>query len=128
MQILFDHNLPRKLRRDFLPHQIGLTKELGWNRFSNGVLLSLAQTEFDVLLTVDANIYHQQDVALYDIAVIVLRVYNNRYESIVPLVSEALALFEQVAPGEIRYMYFDEALRASDLRQGKGPYAKSPQP
>lgn len=79
MHILFDHNLPRKLRHHLPPHTVRLTKELEWNQFNNGDLLNLAQNEFDVLLTVDANIYHQQNVALYDIAVIVLRVYDNTY-------------------------------------------------
>jgi len=127
MQILFDHNLPRKLRRHFFPHQVSLTKELGWHQFSNGRLLSLAQAEFDVLLTVDANIYHQQNVALCSMAVIVLRVYDNRYESIVPLLPEVLDLLERIKPGEIHYVYVDEALRQSDLRRGKGPDANNQQ-
>ncbi len=128
MQILFDHNLPHKLRRHFLPHSVSLTKELAWNRFSNGILLGLAQEEFDVLLTVDTNIYHQQNVALYNIAVIVLRAYDNTYESIVPLAPEVMSLLERIKPGEIHYVYVDEALRESDLRRGKGPSGKNQQP
>ena len=124
MQILFDHNLPRKLRQHFLPHQVGLTKELGWNQFGNGVLLKLAQAEYDVLLTTDANIYHQQNVALYSIAVIVLRVYDNSYESIVLLLPDVMALLEQIKFGEIHYVYADDRLRESDLRRGKVPYVK----
>jgi hypothetical protein len=53
MRILFDHNLPRKLRQHLSPHTVTLTKELGWDQFNNSVLLSLAQAEFDVFLTVD---------------------------------------------------------------------------
>lgn len=121
MHILFDHNLPRKLRQQFPLHQVSLTKELGWQQFSNGELLGLAQTEFDVLLTVDANIYHQQKVALYNIAVIVLRAYDNQYESLVPLLPTVIELLEEIQPGEIRYLYADERLRESDQRRGKGP-------
>jgi hypothetical protein len=101
---------------------------LGWDQFSNGVLLGLAQAEFDVLLTADANIYHQQNVLLYSIAVIVLRAYDNKYESIVPLLPEVMDLLERVGPGEVHYIYVDEALRQSDLRRGKGPYARNQQP
>lgn len=119
MRLLFDHKLPRKLRQHFPLQQVSLTKELGWQQYSNGELLGLAQTEFDVLLTVDANIYHQQKVALYSITVIVLRVYDNRYESIVPLLPEVMRLLEEVQPGEIRYVYADERLRESDRRRGK---------
>ena len=123
MQILFDHNLPRKLRQHLSPHTVSLTKELGWNQFNNGVLLGLAQAEFDVLLTVDTNIYHQQNVSLYSIAVIVLRAYDNTYESIISLLPEVMRLLERAEPGKIYYVYADEALRQSDQRRGKGPYA-----
>lgn len=125
MQLLFDHNLPRKLRHHFPLHQVSLTKELSWNQFSNGELLGLAQTEFDVLLTVDANIYHQQKVALYSIAVMVLRVYDNRYESIVPLLPAVMELLAEIQPSEIRYVYADERLQESDQRRGKGPYTEN---
>ncbi len=124
MKLLFDHNLPRQLRRQLSPHTVRLTKEMVWNQFGNGVLLGLAQIEFDALLTVDTNIYHQQNVSLYAIAVIVLRAYDNTYESLVTLLPEVLDLLERIGPGEIQYAYFDEALRQSDLRHGKGPFAR----
>jgi len=128
MQILFNHNLPRKLRHQLVPHTVSLTKELGWNQYGNGVLLGLAQTEFDVLLTADSNLYHQQNVTLYDIAVVVLRAYDNTYEALVPLLPEAMNLIERIQPGEIQYVYVDEMMRQSDLRRGKGPYAKNQPP
>lgn len=81
MQVLFDHNLPRKLRNDLRPHFVSLTKEVGWNDLGNGKLLAAAQPLFDVLLTADANIYHQQKVARFDIAVVVLRAYDLKYKS-----------------------------------------------
>jgi hypothetical protein len=37
-------------------------------------------------------------------------------------------LLERIKPGEIHYVYVDETLRESDLRRGKGPYAKDRQP
>ncbi|MEK7830862.1 MAG: hypothetical protein AAB401_07240, partial [Acidobacteriota bacterium] len=99
---------------------------LGWAGWGNGFLLSVAQSDFDVLITADANIYHQQNVALYDIAVVVLRVYDNSYESIVPLLPDTMQMLEQVQVGEIHFVYVDEALRQSDQRRGKGPFAKKP--
>ncbi|MGH9844999.1 MAG: DUF5615 family PIN-like protein [Blastocatellia bacterium] len=124
MRILFDQNMSKKLRRDLQEHQVTLTREMGWEQLSNGILLGEAQNEFDVLLTMDANLYHQQKVALYDIAVIVLRAYDNDYTSILPMLSEVIELLDRVSPGEIHYVYIDENLRESDLRRGKGPYAK----
>ena len=123
MRILFDQNMSKKLRRDLPEHQITLTREMRWEKLSNGILLGEAQSEFDVLLTMDANLYHQQNVALYDIAVIVLRAYDNDYRSILPMLPEVIELLDRVSPGEIHYVYIDENLRESDLRRGKGPYA-----
>lgn len=124
MRILFDQNISKKLRHDLSPHQVSLAKEMRWERLNNGVLLSDAQAEFDVMLTMDANIYHQQNVAMYDIAVIVLRAYDSDYESVLPLLPEVRDLLERVKPGEIYYTYIDEKLRDSDRRKGKGPYAE----
>jgi hypothetical protein len=72
-----------------------------------------------VLLTVDANIYHQQNVAPYDIAVMVLRAYDNNYHSILPMLSE---LLNHRTPGEIYHLYADERLRESDQQRGKSSY------
>jgi predicted nuclease of predicted toxin-antitoxin system len=124
MRILFDHNVSKKLRRDLLPHQVVLTKEKGWQKLANGALLAEAQTEFDVLLTMDANLYHQQNVAQYTLAVIVLRAYDNDYQSVSPLLPEFLELLERAKPGEIYYAYVGEKLQESDRHRGKGPYAK----
>ncbi len=123
MRILFDQNVSKKLRRNLQPHQVSLAKEMGWARLGNGLLLDQAQAKFDVMLTMDANIYHQQNVAQYDIAVIVLRAYDNDYHSVLPLLPEVIELLAGIKPGEIRYVYVDEKPRDSDRRMGKGPYA-----
>ena len=49
---------------------------MGWNQ--NGELLSLAEQEFDVLLTVDQNLPFQQSVSKFDIAVVVLKSSSTR--------------------------------------------------
>ena len=121
MRVLFDHNLPRKLRNDFSPHFVSLIKEYGWNDLGNGKLLDAAQSLFDVLLTADANIYHQQKVARFDIAVVVLRVYDLKPDSLRPLIPDVLDLLNNVEPGKVYYIYADEKLKESDRRKGKGP-------
>lgn len=121
MRVLFDHNLPRKLKNDLSPHFVSLTQEAGWNDLGNGQLLAAAQPAFDVLLTADTNIYHQQKVAQFDIAVIVLRSYNIKYESLRPLMPDVLDLLKSIEPGKVYYLYTDEKLKESDLRKGKGP-------
>ena len=121
MRLLFDHNFPRKLKRHLPPHEVVLTREAGWDDFDNGELLAAAQQTFDVLLTMDTNIYHQQKVAQFNIAVIVLRAYNNKYDSLRPLMSDVLSQLETIEPGKVYYIYIDEKLKESDRRKGKGP-------
>ena len=57
-------------------------------------LLSLAEAQFDVLVTADRNLSYQQDVSSFDIAVLVLVARSNRLDDLGPLspkVREVLA-------------------------------------
>lgn len=125
MRILLDHNLDWRLWELLQPHEVITTRRMRWDRYENGELLDVAQFEVDVLLTTDTNLYHQQKVADYDLAVIVLRAYQNSLEALTPLMAPVMELLERINPGETHYVYVDEALRQSDLRRGKGPYAKN---
>jgi predicted nuclease of predicted toxin-antitoxin system len=125
MRILLDHNLDWRLWELLQPHEVITTRRMRWDRYENGELLEVAQDEFDVLLTTDTNLYHQQKVADYDLAVVVLRAYQNSLEALTPLMEPVMDLLERVNPGETHYVYVDEALRQSDLRRGKGPYTKN---
>lgn len=54
-----------------------------------------------------------------------MRAYQNSLEALTPLMAPVMELLERINPGETHYVYVDEALRQSDLRRGKGPYAKN---
>jgi predicted nuclease of predicted toxin-antitoxin system len=125
MRLLLDHNLDWRLWEMLQPHETATTRQMRWDRSENGELLEAAQAEFDVLLTTDVNLYHQNKVADFNLAVIVLRAYRNSYEALAPLIPETLGILETIQPGEVVYVYVDEKLKQSDLRKGKGPSAKS---
>lgn len=57
----------------------------GWAGIKNGDLLALAQSEFDVLITVDRKISEEQDLTNFTIAVVLLRAATNRLEHLRPL-------------------------------------------
>ena len=82
MRILFDQNLPRLLKAALPSHDVAFTEIMGWKDLGNGKLRDVAQETFDVLLTTDTNLYHQQKVEQFDLAVIVLRAYRNSYRSL----------------------------------------------
>ena len=53
-------------------------KQLGWEHVDDRALLTLAATRFDVFLTVDKDLPQEQNIASFDIAVIVLRGRTTR--------------------------------------------------
>ena len=53
MRLLLDESLPRKLKARLAPHEVRTVPEMGWAGKTNGVLLRLAEQEFDVFLTAD---------------------------------------------------------------------------
>src|SRR3970040_3146040 len=72
MRILFDQGTPVPLRQHLSGHQIETAYDLGWSRLSNGELLAAAEGRFDVLVTTDRNLRHQQSLAGRNLAVLVL--------------------------------------------------------
>jgi hypothetical protein len=73
---------------------------MGWATIKNGRLLALAQKEFDVFVTVDRNLSFQQNLAKFDIAVLVLSVPSNRLADLLPLAPQMLASFPGLSPGQ----------------------------
>jgi len=73
MLILFDHVTPSGIAR-FLPgHTVTKAKDRGWDRLSNGDLLSEAERAgFDVIVTADKNMRYQQNLSGRRIALVVL--------------------------------------------------------
>ncbi len=53
MRVLVDECLPRALKRFLDEHECRTVGEMGWSGKKNGILLSLAGAEFDVLITID---------------------------------------------------------------------------
>lgn len=71
---------------------------VGWSGKENGELLRLAADGFDVLLTADRNLEHQQNLTALPISVVVLVAPTNRIESLAPLVPELLELLTTLPP------------------------------
>jgi len=73
MKILFDQGTPVPLRAHLPGHEIDTAYELGWSQLQNGELLSEAEKRgYEVLITTDRNLKHQQNLSDRKIAVVVL--------------------------------------------------------
>ena len=77
MRVLIDECLPKKLKLELSDHFVQTVPEAGWASKQNGELLRLAEKDFDVLLTNDRNIEHQQNLKQFDLAFIVLVAPTN---------------------------------------------------
>ena len=78
MNILLDENLDWRLRRDLPDHAVEAVPLIGWAGLKNGALLRKAQERFDVLVRMDSNMLHHQNLAQFRIAVIPLQAQSNR--------------------------------------------------
>jgi len=72
-----------------------------WSSLKNGELLERASGRFDVMLTADENLDHQQNLARFNIAVVVLVAMNNRIESLRSLVPSVEKLLKELKTGTL---------------------------
>ncbi|MDQ1523849.1 MAG: hypothetical protein QOE47_1773 [Pyrinomonadaceae bacterium] len=72
---------------------------MGWATKKNGELLKLAESEFDVFLTVDRNLAFQQNLSHFNIAVLVLHTTSNRLADLKPLVPRILSIIPALIKG-----------------------------
>ena len=65
MNLLLDECVPRRLKRSFTSpeHTCSTVQEAGLAGKTNGELLRLAQGRFQVLITLDKGVPHQQNLA-----------------------------------------------------------------
>lgn len=104
MKVLLDECLPKKLKREVVADEVKTVPEVGWASKKNGELLRLAQLDFDVLLTNDQNLEHQQNLKKFDLAFVVLVALTNDIEDLKPLMPAANEAMRTIQPGEIRYI------------------------
>src|SRR5438128_2377384 len=101
MKLLLDECVPRRLKRDFQPHEARIVPEAGFTGLKHGVLLqAAANAGFQVLITVDQNLIHQQNMKTLPVAVMVLIAPRNKYELLAPLVPQALLSCKTFAPAK----------------------------
>jgi predicted nuclease of predicted toxin-antitoxin system len=101
MKVLIDENLPCKLAAHLSGHECWTVAERGWAGKKNGELLSLAESEFDVLLTLDKSIPYQQHLKSARIAIVIVRAPSNRIQDLLPVIPDCLIALQHVRPGRL---------------------------
>lgn len=72
MRVLFDQGTPAPLRHALPDHEVRTAFEMGWSTISNGELLRSAEQHFDVFITTDKNLQHQQNLDERQLGIVVL--------------------------------------------------------
>jgi predicted nuclease of predicted toxin-antitoxin system len=101
MKILLDECLDWRLRRELPGHEVKTVHEMGWDGVKNGRLLALAQAEFQVFITGDRNLYFQQHLPDFAIAVLVLKAESIRIVHTRPLMSKVIAVLPSLRSGQV---------------------------
>ena len=101
MKILFDQGTPKPLRNYLAAHSVDTASERGWSDLDNGDLLQVAEDGgYDLLITTDQNIRHQQDLANRNIAILVL--LSTAWPLIQKKVDAISAAVNDMGPGELK--------------------------
>ena len=104
MRVLFDHNLPHKLRTDlaaFGKHEIVTTSYMGWAELKNGELLRTAEENgLEVFVTGDKSLVNEQNLAGRRLAIVALSA--NNWPIIKHHFSLILAAIDSAVPGSLQ--------------------------
>lgn len=101
MRLLLDECVPKRLKRELLGHETKTVQDMGWAGIKNGALLTLADGQFDALLTVDQGIEYQQNPSGLRIGIVVMRAASNDVDDLRPLLPEVEQALTRMRPGEI---------------------------
>ncbi len=105
MRLLLDESVNFRLNRHLPGHDVLTTKQMGWDSYHNGELLTLARGRFDVLITRDQKMEHQQNISQADLAMIVLHAKSNAIRDLEPMASDILDAVPRLDRGQIEHIY-----------------------
>ena len=99
MKVLFDQGTPVPLRRHLPDHRVETAYERGWSNLRNSALLDRAEAEgFELLVTTDQSLRHQQNFDARRLSVLVLM--STSWPRIEARADRIVAAIERIAPGE----------------------------
>ena len=102
MRVLLDENLPVDLTAELVGHEVATITGLGWAGIKNSELLHRAQMRFEVLVTMDRNLKFQQNIAGFELGILLVLAHSNRMVYLRPMVPAILEAIEEARPGELR--------------------------
>ena len=102
MRILLDESLPIRFANELRGYKVSTVVREGWSGKKNGELLKLAESKFDVFITVDQNLQYQVNLIRAKIPIVVLIAKTNRFDDLKPLASKILTRLKNLEKGITR--------------------------
>jgi len=101
VRVLFDHNLPHKLRISLgtlSKHEIVTASYVGWSDLKNGELLrTVEESSFDVIVTGDRSLFYEQNLFGRRLAIVALS--TNNWPIVKNKIPQILAAIDSAVPG-----------------------------
>ncbi len=101
MRVLLDEMVSKKLASQLSEYEVTTVQRQGWAGLTNGHLLDAIDTLFDVFITMDKGIRHQQRLAGRAFGVVEVRARSNDIDDILPLVPQILDTMRAIKPSDI---------------------------
>lgn len=111
MRILLDECVHAGVRVAFPGHDVKTVAEIGLRSSKDGPLLAAAEQQFDVFVTIDRSLQHQQNLAKFNIGFVIARVPRNEIAFYEPLFEQLQQAVEAIRPGEILLVTSPESRR-----------------
>ena len=102
MRILLDECVTKHLKRHLSDYDVSTVNQEKWNGLKNGELLSTAQESgFTILLSIDKNLQHQQNMERYTISIVILNSNSSKIEDLKEFVPNLKIQLEEIEEGQI---------------------------
>jgi len=99
MKVLLDECVTKRLKPYLQDFEVYTVLEMGWSGVKNGKLISLCVIHhFDILLTIDKNMAHQQNLENHSITIVTLNSLTSKLEELklfIPSFSRQIYHFEK---------------------------------
>jgi predicted nuclease of predicted toxin-antitoxin system len=104
VRVLFDHNLPHKLRTSLdtlCKHEFVTASYMGWGDLKNGELLQIAEESgSEVLVTGDQSLVNEQNLTGRRLAIVALS--TNNWPIVKNYLPRILAAIDSAVPGSFQ--------------------------
>jgi len=99
VSILLDEGVPRVIQRRLPDLPIYTVDEMSWRGIRNGQLLDLMAERFDILVTTDKNLRHQQNLVKRQISAVILP--TNQIPLVIELLPQIEAALTTIESGSV---------------------------